>query len=188
MSCKRSLEALFRLEQQQMDAARIPEDNVELEQGKGQGEDETLQKRASQNPEYEACLQGLQVKTSPGSRNMCNPAYGISIGRGGDFKFQSGQWHNVTQIVKVNSKGEEDAVRDGYLAVYLDSQPVIQVQNLILLKRGYNGEDPAMQQVKFMFSSFFGGHDKSYQTPKDQWIAWKGFKMSTSVDNIWERM
>jgi hypothetical protein len=191
MSCKRSLnrrspETLFQLEQKQMNAAKIPEDDDELE--RGQGEEETLQKRASQNPEYEACLQGLRIKTSPGSRNMCNPAYGISIGRGGDFKFQSGQWHNVTQIVKVNSKGEEDEVRDGHLAVYLDSQPVIQVQNLILLKRGYNGEDSEMQQVKFMFSSFFGGHDKSYQTPKDQWIAWKGFKMSTSVNNTWERM
>lgn len=186
-SCKRSLdrrspEALFQREQLQINAAWIPEYDDELEQEREL--EGSLQKRAV-NPENEACLKELRFKTSPGSRNMCNPTYGISIGRGGAFKFQSGQWHNVTQIVKVNSKG--DAVRDGYLAVYLDSQPVIQVQDLILLKHGYDGNmDPSTYQVKFMFSSFFGGHDKSYQTPSDQWIAWKGFKMSTSVENIWE--
>ncbi|GJJ76281.1 hypothetical protein EMPS_08640 [Entomortierella parvispora] len=186
-SCKRSLdrrslEALLKLEQQRIDALHIPEYDDEPEQGLGL--DESFQKRAI-NPEHEACLKGLRIKTSPGSLNMCNPNYGISIGRGGAFKFQSGKWHNVTQIVRVNSKG--DAVRDGYLAVYLDSQPVIQVQDLILLRRGYDEvQDPASRQVKFMFSSFLGGHDKSYQTPKDQWIAWKGFKMSTSLENIWE--
>ncbi|OAQ29253.1 polysaccharide lyase family 14 protein, partial [Linnemannia elongata AG-77] len=122
------------------------------------------------------CLNGMGVKVSPGARNECNPTYGISIGRGGKFQFKSGQWHNITQVVRVNSKGK--AVRDGYLAVYLDGAPVVQADKLVLLKNGYDpakgGED---RLVKFMFSSFFGGSTKDYATPSKQWIAWKDFKM-----------
>ncbi|KAI8347376.1 hypothetical protein B0O80DRAFT_391639 [Mortierella sp. GBAus27b] len=124
------------------------------------------------------------LKITPGSKNMCNPVYGISIGRGGSFKFKSGVWHNITQIVRINSKGK--AVRDGYLGVYLDGLRVIEAENLVLLKKGYDSSLSATNHdVKFMFSSFFGGSTKDYATPTAQWIAWKGFKMETSVKNIW---
>ncbi|KAG0259334.1 hypothetical protein BGZ95_004714 [Linnemannia exigua] len=170
--CKRSLdkrspEALFELEKRWINAARLPEIPKELALNGG------------------ACLNGMGVKISPGSTNECNPTYGISVGRGGKFQFKSGQWHNVTQVVRVNSKGK--AVRDGYLAVYLDGTPVVQADKLVLLKNGY---DPAKggdsRQVKFMFSSFFGGHTKDYATPSKQWIAWKDFAMATNMNNVWE--
>lgn len=170
---KRSPEALFQLEKRRINEVRIPED------GKDNDDlhDTKLEKRGNN-----LCLRGMRVKISPGAVNHCNPAYGISIGRGGSFKFQSGKWHNITQVVRVNSKG--DSVRDGYLAVYLDRELVIEVQDLVLLK---NGHDPTNQdQVKFMFSSFFGGHTADYATPVAQWIAWKDFKMSTSIINIWK--
>ncbi|KAF8944007.1 hypothetical protein BGZ47_004765 [Haplosporangium gracile] len=35
---------------------------------------------------------------------MCNPEYGISIGRGKCFRFRSDKWHNVMQVVRVTSK------------------------------------------------------------------------------------
>ncbi|KAF9903527.1 hypothetical protein BX616_001598 [Lobosporangium transversale] len=176
---KRSPEALFQLEQRQIKAVHIPEDD-EWDEASYFSE-AGLHKRALDN----SCLNGINVRITPGSRNMCNPTYGISVGRGGDFKFRAGTWHNITQIVRVNSKGK--AVKDGYLAVYLDRKPVVQINNLVLLKNGYDpkktvGED---RLVKFMFSSFFGGADASYRTRKAQWIAWKGFKMTTSVKNIW---
>ncbi|KAI9239074.1 MAG: hypothetical protein BYD32DRAFT_450483 [Podila humilis] len=76
---------------------------------------------------------------SHGAVNHCNPAFGISIGRGGSFKFQSGRW-----------------------------ELVIEVQDLVLLK---NGHGPTiLDQVKFMFSSFFGGNTADYATPIAQWI------------------
>ncbi|KAF9900612.1 hypothetical protein EC991_007093 [Linnemannia zychae] len=172
-TCKRSLdkrspEALFELEKRWINAARLPDIPKVLKLNGG------------------ACLNGMGVKISPGSQNECNPAYGISVGRGGKFQFKSGQWHNITQVVRVNSKGK--AVRDGYLAVYLDGMPVVQADKLVLLKNGY---DPAKggdsRLVKFMFSSFFGGHTKDYATPSKQWIAWKDFSMATDVNNVWER-
>ncbi|KAF8929923.1 hypothetical protein BGZ47_000824 [Haplosporangium gracile] len=171
--CKRSLdkrspEAIFELQKRWMEDAHLPEIPHELAANSG------------------GCLNGMGVKVSPGASNDCNPTYGISIGRGGKFQFKSGQWHNITQVVRVNSKGK--AVRDGYLAVYLDGNAVVQANKLVLLKNGYDstkGGDSRL--VKFMFSSFFGGSTKSYATPTKQWIAWKDFKMATSTQNVWER-
>ncbi|KAI1292711.1 hypothetical protein EDD11_008601 [Mortierella claussenii] len=183
-TCKRSLdkrspEALFRLEQRQLNPYRIPDEEEERAL-----EFTTTASGIQKRAETANCLQGMHVKISPGARNLCNPNYGISIGRGGDFKFRSGTWHNVTQILKLNSKGK--AVKDGYLAVYLDRKPVIQINDLVLLKNGYDPNKAADNHlIKFMFSSFFGGSNASYRTPTAQWIAWKGFKMSTSVKNIW---
>ncbi|KAF9556723.1 hypothetical protein EC968_008086 [Mortierella alpina] len=183
-TCKRSLdkrspEALFLLEKRQIDQFMILDDDEYDNEVMADGST-SLRKRADTS-----CLDGVRLKISPGARNLCNPTYGISIGRGGAFRFKSGQWHNVTQIVRVNSKGK--AVKDGYLSVYLDSTPVVQADGLVLLKNGYDPkEGAAMHQVKFMFSSFFGGHTSDYATPIAQWIAWKGFKMTTSSKNLWE--
>ncbi|KAF8927812.1 hypothetical protein BGZ58_010095 [Dissophora ornata] len=180
-TCKRSLdkrspEALFKLEQRRINAVRIDDDEDEISTNSTSG----LSKRASGS-----CLNGMGVTITRGAQNTCNPTFGISIGRGGSFKFKSGTWHNITQVVRLNSKG--NAVRDGYLAIYLDGKPVIQAKDIVLLKKGYNPSNSADNHlVKFMFSSFFGGHTSIYATPKKQWIAWKGFKMATSVKNIWK--
>ncbi|KAG0352442.1 hypothetical protein BC939DRAFT_481484 [Gamsiella multidivaricata] len=182
-TCKRSLDkrspkALFLLEQRAINPYRIPEDEDEFSiESSSSG----IVKRAMSDD----CLQGMGVKISPGARNLCNPAFGVSIGRGGSFKFKAGTWHNITQIVRLNSKGK--AIRDGYLAVYLDNKPVIQAEGLVLLKNGYEPKSKTQDNiVKFKFSSFFGGHTAKYATPNAQWIAWKGFKMATSVNNIWK--
>ncbi|KAG0009693.1 hypothetical protein BGZ81_003234 [Podila clonocystis] len=196
-TCRRSLdrqspESLFGLHQEWLNAERIPSDGEGEEVFDEQqvsdhvsasGSTSKIAKRAEMGG---SCLKGMKVTISPGAKNICNPTYGISIGRGGGFKFQSGTWHNVTQLIKVNSKGK--AVRDGYLAVYLDNKVVIRAENLVLLKNGY---DPSKSQtnadqVKLMFSSFFGGGSPDYATPIDQWIGWKDFKMASSPVNVWE--
>ncbi|KAF9435341.1 hypothetical protein BGZ76_006472 [Entomortierella beljakovae] len=184
-TCKRSLdkkspENLFALEQMWLNADRIPDE--EEEKALLASKPHTLGKR-----EDDSCLSGMKVTISKGASNLCNPNYGISIGRGGEFQFSSGTWHNVTQLVRVNSKG--NAVKDGYLSVYLDGKSVIQADSLVLLKKGYNPssiKSDDAKLVKFMFSSFFGGGSSKYATPNKQWITWKGFKMATSEANIWE--
>ncbi|KAG0020064.1 hypothetical protein BGZ82_011696 [Podila clonocystis] len=183
-----SPESIFDIYEQWLNADRIPGDDegVEAENSELVSEGNSTSTVAIGAAMDGSCLNGMKVTISPGAKNICNAAYGISIGRGGDFKFKSGTWHNVTQLVKVNSKGK--AVRDGYLVVYLDNKMVIRAENLVLLKNGY---DPAKAQtdagrVKFMFSSFFGGGSADYATPVAQWIGWKDFKMSSSPSNIWE--
>lgn len=169
---KRSPEALFQLEKRSINEVRIPEDdedNVDFHEAK-------LVKRRNNS-----CLRGMRVKIGPGAVNRCDPAYGTSIGHGGSFKFQSSKWHNITQVVRVNSKG--NSVRDGYLAMYLDRELVIEVQDLALLKNGHDSTN--LDQVKFMFSSFFGGHSADYTTSVAKWISWKEFKMSTSITSLW---
>ena len=162
-------------ERRRIDALRMPEPDDEFAE---------LDKRANVDAESGSCLNGYKVQISPGAKNECNPTYGISIGRGGKFQFKSGKWHNVTQVVRLNSKGK--AVKDGYLAVYLDGYPVIKSQDLVLLRNGYDSSSNApSHQVKFMFSSFFGGHTKDYATPVKQWIAWKDFSMASSPSNLW---
>ncbi|GJJ72898.1 hypothetical protein EMPS_05256 [Entomortierella parvispora] len=162
-------------ERRRIDALRLPEPDDEFA---------VLNKRAGVEDESGSCLNGYKVQISPGAKNECNPTYGISIGRGGRFQFKSGHWHNVTQVVRLNSKGK--AVKDGYLAVYLDGYPVIKSKDLVLLKNGYDSSKNApSHQVKFMFSSFFGGHTKDYATPVKQWIAWKDFSMASSPTNLW---
>ncbi|KAG0016724.1 hypothetical protein BGZ81_011077 [Podila clonocystis] len=180
-----SPESIFDNYEQWLNADRIPGDDegVEAENSGLVSDGNSTSTIAAMDG---SCLNGMKVTISPGAKNICNAAYGISIGRGGAFKFKSGTWHNVTQLVKVNSKGK--AVRDGYLVVYLDNKMVIRAENLVLLKNGY---DPVKAQtdagqVKFMFSSFFGGGSADYATPVAQWIGWKDFKMSSSPSNIWE--
>ncbi|KAG0067890.1 hypothetical protein BGZ92_005030 [Podila epicladia] len=196
-TCRRSLdrqspESLFGLHREWLNAERIPGDDEgeeafdehqESDHVSAWGSTSEIAKRAEMGG---SCLRGMRVTISSGAKNICNPKYGISIGRGGDFKFQSGTWHNVTQLIKINSKGK--AVRDGYLAVYLDNKVVIRAENLVLLKNGY---DPSKSQsdadqIKLMFSSFFGGGSSDYATPVDQWIGWKDFKMASSPVNVWE--
>lgn len=196
-TCRRSLdrqspESLFGLHQEWLNADRIPSDDEgeeALEEHQELGpvpasiSTPEITKRAAMGG---SCLKGMKVTISSGAKNICNPSYGISIGRGGGFKFQSGTWHNVTQLIKINSKGT--AVRDGYLAVYLDNKVVIRTENLVLLKNGYDSSKSQTDagRVKFMFSSFFGGGSSDYATPVDQWIGWKDFKMASSPVNIWE--
>lgn len=129
---KRSPEAMLKLEWKRINAVRIPEDN-EVSSSTSLSSSIGLQRRS----EGDSCLDGMKVMISPGAHNMCNPEYGISIGRGGSFRFRSSKWHNVTQVVRVNSKSK--SVRDGYLAMYLDNKPVIWAESLVLLKRGYDG-------------------------------------------------
>ncbi|KAF9326494.1 hypothetical protein BG006_010083 [Podila minutissima] len=63
----------------------------------------------------------------------------------------------------------------------LKRMSMIEVQDLVLPK---NGHDPNnLDYAKFMFPSFFYGHTPNYSTPVAQWIAWRDFKMSTSIKN-----
>ncbi|KAG0330086.1 hypothetical protein BG000_011831 [Podila horticola] len=184
-----SPESIFDIHEQWLNADRIPGDDegVEaIEESDLASGGNSTSSIVTRDEMGGSCLNGMKITISPGAKNICNPTYGISIGRGGDFKFKSGTWHNITQLVKVNSKGK--AIRDGYLVVYLDNKMVIRAENLVLLKNGY---DPAKAQtdagqVKFMFSSFFGGGTADYATPVAQWIGWKDFKMSSSPSNVWE--
>jgi hypothetical protein len=76
-----------------------------------------------------------------------------------NFKFQNGKFYAVTLYTKINSSAEAS---DGEAWVYIDGKRIVGQGNVQFWKT-----DPESSKIsKFMFSTFFGGHDPSW-APKD---------------------
>lgn len=58
--------------------------------------------------------------------NICNPDYGYSLGRG-TYKFTTGKWISVRQVIKMNTAGKQN----GKLALYVNSKKVINLSRLV---------------------------------------------------------
>ncbi len=76
-----------------------------------------------------------------------------------DFKFQSGKFYSITLYTKINSSAES---ADGEAWVYVDGKRIIGQSNVQFWK----SNQELSKISKFMFSTFFGGHDTSW-APKD---------------------
>jgi hypothetical protein len=87
----------------------------------------------------------------------CNPDYGASIGRG-SFKFPSGKWTTVSERVKLNDVGKDN----GELELFVGGMSVINVDGLTL-RNSATGRIRGLQ-----VQSFFGGHEESWASPKNQ--------------------
>ena len=89
---------------------------------------------------------------------VCNPAYGVSVGRG-SYKFTPGQWTYMSQTISLNTVGQND----GSFTVSCNGKQVMnfnQVAWRTMASVGFIGLD---------FETFFGGSDSSWATPKDQY-------------------
>jgi len=94
--------------------------------------------------------------------------YGTSIGRGA-WHFEPGKWHYLEQRVVLNQPGEAD----GLIQVWLDGELVLEQTEL---------EFRTNDQLKIeglFFSTFFGGGDPSWATPKDVFIDFAQFQISS---------
>lgn len=88
--------------------------------------------------------------------------YGASIGRG-NWVFEPGRWSTVEQEVILN---DPDA-SDGVIRVWFDGELVVE-QTDVVFRTDRSGTVDGL-----MFSTFFGGSDKSWASPRDQ-KAWFG--------------
>ncbi len=98
---------------------------------------------------------------------VCNPAYGISAGRGA-FTFSTGKWMVIKQIITLNKPRENN----GKFSVYADGKLVITFDQMSWRSAaniGFIGLD---------FETFFGGGDPSWATPIDQYVYFKDFSIS----------
>lgn len=94
--------------------------------------------------------------------------YGTSIGRG-DWQFQRGVWHHIEQEVVLNQPNQ----RNGQIRVWFDDKSV-------LLKRGLSFRSvDSLKLDGLFFSTFFGGNDTSWATPKDVFIDFAEFSVSS---------
>jgi len=86
--------------------------------------------------------------------------YGASVGRG-LFTFPRGEWVDVDLEVKENDPGQ----RNGRARLWIDGRLVIEQNDIVYWTGGE--EDGA---AGLFFSTFFGGSDEDWATPRDQHI------------------
>lgn len=84
-------------------------------------------------------------------------AYGESISPGA-WNFMPGEWQRLEQEVDVNHVGRHD----GVLRVWVDGRLVVNRTDML-----YRVNDNVLL-AGLMFSTFFGGHDPSWASPKTQ--------------------
>ena len=94
--------------------------------------------------------------------------YGTSIGRG-NWQFQPGTWHHLEQEIKLNSPGQAD----GQIKVWLDGVQVLDIEGIT-----FRYVD-SLKIDGIFFSTFFGGGNSSWATPKDTYIDFAEFSIGT---------
>jgi hypothetical protein len=93
--------------------------------------------------------------------------YGTSIGRGA-WQFQPGTWYHVEQEVVLNQPDQ----KDGQIRVWIDGKKVLDREGL-----QFRTTDKLKIEGIF-FSTFFGGGDPSWSTPKDVYADFAEFSVS----------
>lgn len=94
--------------------------------------------------------------------------HGTSIGRG-NWLFRPGTWHHLEQEIVLNQPGR----KNGRIQVWLDGKKVL--TNGELTFRTTN----ALKIEGIFFSTFFGGGDPSWATPKDVYVDFADFSVSS---------
>ena len=95
--------------------------------------------------------------------------YGTEIGRG-RWRFQPGEWHCLEQRVVLNNPDRDD----GRLVVWVDGHLIVDERTL-----RYRTAD-ALQIRGIFFSTFFGGGDPTWATPRDVHADFAGFVLSSA--------
>jgi hypothetical protein len=95
-------------------------------------------------------------------------AHGTSLGRG-SWLWRPGVWTCVEQEVRLNTPGTSD----GTITVWVNGDPAYQATGLDFRTTS----DLKIEGV--FFSSFFGGGDPTWATPRDQYVDFAGFAVST---------
>ena len=93
--------------------------------------------------------------------------YGTEIGRG-RWRFRPGEWHGLEQRVVLNTPGRDD----GRLTVWVDGRMLVDERTL-----RYRTTD-ALQIRGIFFSTFFGGGDPTWSTPRDVHADFAAFALS----------
>ena len=99
---------------------------------------------------------------APGRDTAC----GQSIGRG-NWTFVQGNWYTVTERITMNVPG----FSNGIIQVLINGMQVVDAGNLVLR----NTDSTLIDGL--LFSTFFGGSDSTWASPKDQWTEFQAFSV-----------
>ncbi len=94
-------------------------------------------------------------------------AHGTSIGRGA-WRFQSGIWYKLEQEIKLNTPDQAD----GEIRIWVNDNLVLEQSEIVF--RTAN----SLEIDGIFFSTFFGGGDPSWATPKDTYVDFANFSVS----------
>jgi hypothetical protein len=97
-------------------------------------------------------------------QSICNPNYGLSIGRG-SFKFETGKWNHVIQTVTLNTPEKTD----GKVLITVNGVEAINFPQI------YWRGAPGVGFLALDVQTFFGGSDSSWATPTEQFSYFKDF-------------
>lgn len=92
---------------------------------------------------------------------------------GSRTQFESGQWYEITQRVKMNTPGESD----GIIQVWLDGE-LVHDQTDVLFRTV-----PDLKIDQVYFSTFFGGGNSSWETSKDETVFFDDFEVSVPLSS-----
>jgi len=92
--------------------------------------------------------------------------YGLSVGRG-SFSFPRDRWVGIDLEVVVNDPDQ----RNGKARLWIDGRPVIEQDDIVFVTKQGDAEEKGL-----MVSTFFGGNDKSWDSPKDQYVDFTNFR------------
>ena len=86
---------------------------------------------------------------------------------GRQIQFVPGKWHTVVHQLSINTPGK----RDGRLHAFFDNQPVLKMDSIRFRDTDTFSIDG------FMFSTFFGGGDTSWQTTANETVYFDNFRI-----------
>jgi hypothetical protein len=89
---------------------------------------------------------------------------GTSFERGA-WHWQPGHWHTIVESVSLNDPGGEN----GSIRVVVDERAVVELSDVV-----FRTTSTLMIEGIF-FSTFFGGSDTSWASPRDQHVDFAGF-------------
>ncbi len=111
------------------------------------------------------------------SADMKNEQYGDDIpfeSNGKKFQFETGKWYTITEHVKLNSTPLSD---DGVVEVWVNGEKMIDLDDITFVT-----DDQLIDT--FYFSTFFGGHSKSWQPAKTSKAYFDEIKISIDPSEV----
>ena len=91
----------------------------------------------------------------------------IDATTGRQIQFVPGKWHTVVHQLSINTPGK----RDGRLHAFFDNQPVLKMDSIRFRDTDTFSIDG------FVFSTFFGGGDNSWQTTANEAVYFDNFRI-----------
>ncbi len=92
----------------------------------------------------------------------------------GNFKFKTDTWYTITEHVKLNSDKNTD---DGIVETWVNGEQVIDEENITFVT------DSQLIDT-FYFSTFYGGHDKSWSPEETSMTYFDDLKISSEKNGV----